>query len=1079
MGNAHGIIGTVVRLRRRRVVAAAVAGAAGVAAVVGAAALFALASSALWGWAAAAFSAAAASGGALYVFWRLLGRGLAARSRLAGALAAAESRVPSLRRRLGSAYYVAAAGGDRRTSAALAEAFVDGVERRLPPGVKAPLPGRYRYGPWALFGTAAAAWLVVAFAAPAFLGDRLAALAEAAPAGGLIADVSPGDARVGAGVTVTVEATLRRDFGGDASVVVERGGGASDVPMRSRGPRKLAAEVAAGAEDFRYYVAAGGERSRRYSVEVVPPPAFGKLRVAVTPPAYAGLPVRALPLGEGDVRALPGSTVRVEVGVEGADAVELEAPGGARVKCERERDLYAGEFVVTRAGTYRARATSRWGQAFTPRFAVALEPDAAPTVEAVEPARDVVITDAGRSPRLRFVCGDDFGLGDVRVVYHNEATGERFTGDVGSGGGRRELEGDVGLIPPGMDLFPGDVVSYYVEAFDNDDVRGPKAGRSGTYRFRFPTAAEMFEQVSAEMSEGISDVAGLREQARRLRERLSEAAATGDEAALSRPQLRELVAEHERLRRALSEAAEELETLLERADDNVVSPELAAKMVEANRLLNQALDEDSKEALRKLSEALREADPERVRELMAQVKLDQAELERNLERVIDILKEAQREELLRNLAASAEELAERQRDVLGRLEAAEAPREQRELAADVKEFGGDVRESAKLFDEADAEVAAELRKLAEEYAGGRAPRQAERAARDLAAGEREGAAAGGAAAEKELEELAAALRELSKRYREGKRNALLADMDRAIERVLAASHRTESLAAEAAGGAPAARFPERQRSLAGEVDDISDAAKAAAEKSLLVPMAVSEALTDIAAELAAGAGNFELGNRRAAAEADARALAGLNVVAAALLESRNNVAMAGSSMGLAEMIERMKMLAEGQRQLNRQGQSTFSMMPGMSPAELRMALERLAAEQALIREGLEKLAREGRGRGTEKAGELGGLAEEMEELERDLEAGRLDEKILEKQEKLLERMLSSTRALRVQGRSSRRRAEPAKEYATPAVAPLPGTLTAPRLETGPASAPPASGYVPAGLQAPVSDYYRRLAGGEE
>ncbi|MEE8640805.1 MAG: hypothetical protein V3T41_10390 [bacterium] len=1077
MDKPREIIKAVIRLKQSRVAAAALAGAAGVVAVVAVAALFALVASALWGWWLAAGSAVVAAGGGLYVFWRLLGRGLAARARLADAVGTAESRVPSLRRRLASAYYVAAAEGDRGTSPQLAEAFVGDVERRLPASMKAPLPGRYRYVPLGLLSGAAAAWLVVAFAAPGFLGDRLAALAEAAPMGGLIAGVSPGDTRVGVGGTVAVEATLRRDFAGEAAVVVERGGAASEVPMERRGPRELAAAVKAGAEDFRYYVVAGGEKSRRYKVEVVPPPSFGGLRVAVTPPAYAGLPARALPPGEGDVRALAGSTVRVEVGAEGAEAVELEAPGGLRASCEREGDVFAGEFVVAEAGSYRVKAASRWGEAFTPRFAVAVEPDGPPEVVVVEPARDLVIADTSRSPRLRFTCADDFGLGDVRVVYYNEATGRRLTGEVGSGGGRRELEGDVDLIPPGMDLFPGDVIAYYVEAFDNDGVRGPKAGRSATYRFRFPTAAEMFEEVSAEMTEGVSDLAGLREQARRLREQLRDAAARGREEALSRPELRELVAEQERLRRELSEAAEKLEALLERAGENVISPELAAKIVEASRLLNEALDEESKEALRKLSEALREVDPERVRELMEQVKLDQAELERNLERVINILKEARREELLRNLAACAEELAERQSDVLERLEAGDAPRDQRELARDVKEFGADVREAARTFDDVDAELAAELRKIAEEYERGGAARAAERAAQDLAAGEMEEAAAGGAAAEKELEELAAALRKLSKRYREGKRRALLAELDRAIERVLAASHRTEAMAAELAGDAGPA-FAERQEGLAAEVGSVSEDARAAAEKSLMVPLAVSEALANIGAELEAGARNFELGNRGAAAEANVRALAGLNVVAAALLEVRSNVAAAGSSMGLAEMIEHMKTLAEGQRQVNRQGKSMFSMRPGMSPSELRLALERLAAEQAMIREGLEKLAREGRGRGAEKAGNLGGLAEEMAELERELETGRLDEHVIEKQEKLLERMLSSTRALRVQGRSSRRRAEPAQEYGTPTAAPLPGTLTAPRLEAGPASAPPAAGYVPADLRASLAEYYRRLAGAE-
>jgi hypothetical protein len=1080
MGRSRKILRVVTRLRRRRLAVVAASASACVVALAAVVALLALGLSALWGWRPAAVGAGAFGAAAAYFIWRRLGRRLVAQARLSGAMGEAEAREPSLRRRLASAYYVAAAADeDRGTSPELAEAFVSDVEGQVPGALNAPLARRYRYGPFALLLAALVAWLVVGLAAPGFLGGFFATWAGASPADrGLIAAVSPGDVRVGVGATITVEATLRRDFAGEGAVVVERGGAASRTPMELRGLRRLAATVKAGAEDFRYYVVAGGEKSRRFKVTVMPPPSFGELRVAVTPPAYAGLPARALPPGEGDVRALAGATVRLEVEVEGADAVELEAPDQVREGLTREGDLYAGKFVVGRAGVYRLKATSPWGSATTPHFEVAVEPDYPPEVTVVEPARDLIISDTARSPRLRFLCADDFGLGDVRVVYYNETTGQRLAGTVGSGAGRAELEGDVDLIPPGFELFPGDVVSYYVEAFDNDVVNGPKAGRSATYRFRFPTAAEMFEQVSEEMAEGLSDLTALREQARRLREQLKETGSGAKAQTPSRPELRGLVGEQERLRRELTKAAERLEAMLERAQDNVISPELAAKIFEANRLLNDMLDEQSKEALRKLSEALREVDPARVRELMEQVKLDQGELERSLERVIDILKEGQREELLRNLAARAEELAERQKDVVERIEAADAARQQLELARDVPAFGDDVRESADAFDEAAPKVAAELRKIAEKFAEGRAPRAAEKAARELARGEIGKATAEGKVSQEELEELAAELRELSARYREGKRRALLAEMDRAIERVLAASHRTEALAAEVGGGDVGPAFAGRQESVAAEVGSISEAARAAAEKSLLVPTAVSEALADVGEEMEAGARNYELGNLRAAAEANVRALVGLNVIAAALLEARANVAAAASSVGLSEMIEQMKALAEGQRQIIGQGKSLFSLMPGMSPSELQLALERLAAEQALIRRGLEELARRGRASRGERAGDLGGLAREMEELERELEAGRLDERIIEKQEKLLERMLSSTRALRVQGRSSRRRSEPAKDYAGPTVAPLPGRLTAPRPEAAPASGPPAAGYVPADLRDALSEYYRRLAGGE-
>ena len=56
---------------------------------------------------------------------------------------------------------------------------------------------------------------------------------------------------------------------------------------------------------------------------------------------------------------------------------------------------------MAEAGSYRLKAASRWGEAFTPRFAVAVEPDGPPEVAVVEPARDLVIADTSRSPRLR------------------------------------------------------------------------------------------------------------------------------------------------------------------------------------------------------------------------------------------------------------------------------------------------------------------------------------------------------------------------------------------------------------------------------------------------------------------------------------------------------------------------------------------------------------------------------------------------------------------------------------------------------------------------------------------------------
>jgi len=1080
MDRPRKIIGLARNLARRRFVAVAALIAAWLVGSWALAALLATCLSGWLGWRWAAVPAGAAAVAAAAAWWWWAGRGLAARVALRRALRDAEAHNPALRRRLVAAYDLAALRpAAEGLSPALADAFVADAEGRAALGVSAPTPARERFIPLLVLAGAAGAWSLASLLAPGFLAARWEALGAAPPwERRVIADVKPGDARVGAHRPFTVTAALNAPGTAPPAVVVERGGRATTVPLVASCDGRWAATFNAGPEDFRYHVRAGDERSREFKVGVVPPPAIAGLAVTVTPPAYAGLPPRTLPPGEGDVAALAGSTVAVEATLDGADEGALVFGRRGRVPLRREGGAYAGSFRVGGPDTYRLLATSPWGETAGPLFGVVVEPDGAPEVTVASPARDLILADAAHAPILRFACRDDFGLGAVRVVYYNEVSGERVVGEAGNGAGSRELEGECPLVPPGFETFPGDVIAYYVEALDNDTVNGPKAGRSPTYRFRFPTAVEMFERQNEELG---ADVASLEEAGARVRAFREQLEKMDVGPRPDRPALRELATRQEELRRELADAAAKLEAALARADENALSPELAAKMAEVNRLLGDVLDEQQKKTLEKLNQALREADPARVRELMSQIKLDQREMADRLERALELLKTAQREELLRRLAACAEDLADRQREIGDRLEAGATPQGeapgQRQLAADVKTLGEMARDTSAVFAGVDEKVARELRELAAACDRGKAGRKAEDAAAAMEAGDARAAKAA-AASEEELRALAAGLREMRDRYGEGQRRALLAELDRLAAAALGASHRAESLAADLAAGEGDAAAAARGRGTAATVSGLAEQANAAAEKSFFVSPALGDGLREVAAVLEAAATDAELGNRRAAAEGASRAMAGLNLAAAALLGARANAAAAGSSSGLAEAIERMKALAEGQRGVNDQGRSLYSIMPGMTPGALAEALERLAAEQALIRQGLQEMAARG-SRGGPAGGDLGGMTEEMSRLEDEMKAGTLDRRILEKQEKLLERMLTATRSMRVQGRSSRRESTPGGVYAPPAVAPLPARLTAPHAGATPASGPPAAGgYVPADLRDATADYYRRLAGGE-
>jgi hypothetical protein len=87
------------------------------------------------------------------------------------------------------------------------------------------------------------------------------------------------------------------------------------------------------------------------------------------------------------------------------------------------------------------------------------------------------------------------------------------------------------------------------------------------------------------------------------------------------------------------------------------------------------------------------------------------------------------------------------------------------------------------------------------------------------------------------------------------------------------------------------------------------------------------------------------------------------------------------------------------------------------------AMSRMAAEQEAIRRGLEEAQRQlGQGGGT--LGRLGDVGEEMKKVEQDLRSGRLTQETVDRQQKILSRLLDAPRSVEKRDYSRRRISRP-------------------------------------------------------
>jgi hypothetical protein len=339
--------------------------------------------------------------------------------------------------------------------------------------------------------TIGAAAALVFIAGPAYL--RQGALAVLVPTGDVEAaspyrlEVEPGDTTVSKGADISVTAKLIGFTSAEVDLFTRRSAGApfervSMIPEAGDGT--FESTLFGVRESTEYFVQAAGVRSEVFDIEVANLPFVERLEMEYVFPAYTGIPPKTVENG-GDVAALRGTTVRLrvhptlptasgQVVLGESDHTELTAaPDGA----------LTGSFVVTEDGFYRIDLATAAGTLVkaSPQYNIDVLADEAPTVTFSKPARDLRATNIDEI-FVEAKADDDFGVRQLDLVYSISGGSERTVRLVApQAKPLREVTAGHTFFLEEMGLRPGDVVSYYARATDNDTVQGAKNGTSDIF----------------------------------------------------------------------------------------------------------------------------------------------------------------------------------------------------------------------------------------------------------------------------------------------------------------------------------------------------------------------------------------------------------------------------------------------------------------------------------------------------------------------------------------------------------------------------------------------------------------------
>lgn len=314
-------------------------------------------------------------------------------------------------------------------------------------------------------------------------------------------EVTPGTVTVPKGADQTITARLS-GFDAAEAVVFTRtslGEAFRQVPMVRVENGDYDGMLFDLADSLDYYVEAFGVRSPNYTLTVVELPYVKQLDLEYHFPAYTGLEPRTVEDG-GDVAALSGTEVRLKVQPTmstGSGRIVLNDGTALPLTANTDGTL-AGSFKATENGFYKIELDGPAGEkvAASPQYAIDILADQAPSVTLSKPGRD---TDA--TPVQEFAvearADDDFAIRNLQLIYSVNGGPEKTISLFSGSKPTPEVTAGHTFYLEELGVEPGDAVSYYARAMDNDSATGPKTATSDIYFLRIRPFGKDFKPAQS------------------------------------------------------------------------------------------------------------------------------------------------------------------------------------------------------------------------------------------------------------------------------------------------------------------------------------------------------------------------------------------------------------------------------------------------------------------------------------------------------------------------------------------------------------------------------------------------------
>ena len=308
--------------------------------------------------------------------------------------------------------------------------------------------------------------------------------AGTAPSAGI--EVSPGDILIRRGSDVAVSVKTTEAPQENVFLFLQGpAGGWGRIRMQAEGAPPEYMHYLSGVQtDITYYVDAGDKRSRQFRIRVFDLIRIESIDVAYEYPAHTGIENKT-EKNSGDITAPEGTRVRLHITFDRpVQRGVLKFGDGATLDLTPAENAATASFVVETDGTYVVDAQDGEGRKVEnpTEYVVRSIPDSPPEVVVTLPGRDLEVM-ALEEVTIDASAKDDYGLTTFTLNYSVAGSAEQQVPflEARQTGVPTAVDGRTTIYLEDLQLAPGDFVTYYLTAADNNGIGGPSEVISDIY----------------------------------------------------------------------------------------------------------------------------------------------------------------------------------------------------------------------------------------------------------------------------------------------------------------------------------------------------------------------------------------------------------------------------------------------------------------------------------------------------------------------------------------------------------------------------------------------------------------------